>query len=121
MSRWLCKDYLKGICNNSFCEKCHPPECSFYKNKNGCRFEAKCSYAHRQVDEQPTKRSKKNDDRSAVAFLKKGELVRKENLLPTNVTIDRGKLVRNVFTDWNVDQLNVDHVMHDNWVAYFKT
>ena len=32
------------------------------------------SHAHRQVDEQPTKRSKKNDDKSAVAFLKKYEL-----------------------------------------------
>ena len=32
----------------------------------------KCSYAHRQVDEQATKRSKKNDDKSAVAMLKKG-------------------------------------------------
>ena len=33
----------------------------------------KCSYAHRQVDEQPTKRSKKNDDKSALAILKKGD------------------------------------------------
>ena len=32
-----------------------------------------CSYAHRQVDEQPTKSSKKNDDKSAVAILKKGD------------------------------------------------
>ena len=32
----------------------------------------KCSYA-RQVDEQPTKRSKKNGDKSAVAMLKKGD------------------------------------------------
>ena len=23
MYRWLCKDYLKGTCNNSFCEKWH--------------------------------------------------------------------------------------------------
>ena len=30
----------------------------------------KCSYAHRQVDEQPSKRSKKNGDKSAVAMLK---------------------------------------------------
>ena len=37
------------------------------------RFGEKCSYAHRQVDEQATKRSKKNDDKSAVAFLKKGD------------------------------------------------
>ena len=34
----------------------------------------KCSYAHRQVDEQPSKRSKKNDDKSAVATLQKHEL-----------------------------------------------
>ena len=67
------KDYLKGTCNNSFCEKWHPPECLFYKTKSGCRFGEKCSCAHRQVDEQPTKRSKKNDDKSAVAMLKKGD------------------------------------------------
>ena len=73
MSRWPCKDYLKGTCNNSFCEKWHPPECLFCKTKSGCRFGEKCSYAHRQVDEQPTKRSKKNDDKSAVAMLKKDD------------------------------------------------
>ena len=57
---FLCKDYLKGTCTNSFCEKWHPPpECLFYKTKSGCRFGEKCSYAHRQVDEQPSKRSKK--------------------------------------------------------------
>ena len=71
MSRWPCEDYLKGTCTNSFCEKWHPPECLFYKTKSGCRFGEKCSYAHCQVDEQPSKRSKKNDDKSAVAMLKK--------------------------------------------------
>ena len=45
----------------------------FYKTKSGCRFGEKCSYAHRQVDEQPTKRSKKNDDKSAVAMLTKDD------------------------------------------------
>ena len=73
MSRWSCKDYLKGTCNNSFCERWHPPECLFYKTKSGCRFGEKCSYAHRQVVEQPTERSKKNDDKSAAAMLKKGD------------------------------------------------
>ena len=38
----------------------------------------KCSFAHRQVDEQPTKRSKKNDDKSAVAMLKKGDWQERE-------------------------------------------
>ena len=72
LSRWPCKDFLKGTCNNSLCEKWHPLECLFYRTKSRCRFEAKCSYAHRQADEQPTKRSKKNDDKGAVAMLKKG-------------------------------------------------
>ena len=73
LSRWPCKDYHKGTCNNSFCERWRPPECLFYKTKSGCRFGVKCSYAHRQVDEQPSKRSKKNDDKSAVAMLKKND------------------------------------------------
>ena len=71
MLRLPCKDYLKGTCTNLFCEKWHPPECLFYKSEKGCRFGEKCSYAHRQVDEQPSKRSKKNGDKSAVAMLKK--------------------------------------------------
>ena len=33
MSRWPCKDYLKGTCTNSFCEKWHPPECLFCKSE----------------------------------------------------------------------------------------
>ena len=70
MARLPCKDYLKGTCTAPFCEKWHPPECLFYKSENGCRFGEKCSYAHRQVDEQPSKRSKKNGDKSTVAMLK---------------------------------------------------
>ena len=78
MSRWPCKDYLRGICNNSFCEKWHPPECLYCKTKSCCRFGEKCAFAHRQVDEQPTKRSKTNNDKSAVALLKKGDWQERE-------------------------------------------
>ena len=73
MSRWPCKDYLKGTCTNAFCEKWHLPECLFYRSESGSRFGEKCSYAHRQVDEQPTKRSKQNDDKSAAGMLKKND------------------------------------------------
>ena len=59
MFRLPCKDYLKGTCTTPFCEKWHPPECLFYKSDMGCRFGEKCSYAHRQVDELPSKRFKK--------------------------------------------------------------
>ena len=39
-----------------------------------------CSFAHRQVDEQPTKRSKTNNDKSAVAMLKKGNWQERESV-----------------------------------------
>ena len=71
MARLPCKDYLKGTCITPFCEKWHPPECLFYKSENGCNFGDKCSHAHRQVDDQPSKKSKKNGDKIAVAFLMK--------------------------------------------------
>ena len=74
MSRWPCKDHLKRTCTKSFCEKWHPPECLFNKTKSGCRFWEKCSFALRQVSEQPSTRSKKNGDKIAVAMLKKHEL-----------------------------------------------
>ena len=70
MARLPCKVYLKRTCTTPFCEKWHPPQCLFYKTENGCKLGEKCSYAHRQVDEQPGKGSKKNGDKSAVAFLK---------------------------------------------------
>ena len=68
----LARITLKELAITHFLKRWHPPECLFYKTKSGCRFGERCSYAHRQVDEQPTKRSKKNDDKSAVAMLKKG-------------------------------------------------
>ena len=93
MSRWPCKDYLRGTCNNSFCERWHPPECLFYKTKSGCRFGEKCSFAHRQVDAQPTKWSKSNNDKSAVAILKKGNWQERESV--SDACHDRtGKPVR---------------------------
>ena len=59
MFRWPWKDYLEGTCTNSFCEKCHPPQCLFYKTKSGCRFGEKCSYAHwnYEVDQYSMRRS----------------------------------------------------------------
>ena len=42
------------------CAKWHPPECLFYKTKSGLfDLVEKCPCAHRQVDEQPTKKVKK--------------------------------------------------------------
>ena len=70
MSRLPCKDFVKLTCTNSFFEKWHLPECLFYKSEKGCRFGEKCSYAHRHVDEQPSKKFTKNGDKIAVAILK---------------------------------------------------
>ena len=51
------------------------------------------SFAHRQVDAQPTKWSKSNNDKSAVAILKKGNWQERESV--SDACHDRtGKLVR---------------------------
>ena len=93
MSRWPRKDYHRETCNNSFCEKWHPPECLFYMTKSGCRFGEKCSFAHRQVHAQPTKWSKSNNDKSAVAILKKENWQERESVSDA-CHYRTGKLVR---------------------------
>ena len=69
MARLPCKDTSKELAS-LHSVKWHPPECFFYKSENGCRFGENCSYAHRQVDEQNSKKSKPNGDKSAVDMLK---------------------------------------------------
>ena len=76
----LARITLEELAITPFCGKWHPPECMYYKTKSGCRFGEKCSFAHRQVDQQPTKRSKTNDDKSAVAMLKKGNWQERESV-----------------------------------------
>ena len=38
--------------------------------KSGCKFGAECSFPHWKVEEQPNKKPKKGDDKSAVAIVK---------------------------------------------------
>ena len=109
MSRWPCKDHIKGTCNNSFCEKWHPPECLFYKTKSACKLGEKCPYAHRQADEQPRKRSKQNGDKSAVALLKKHEL---HDRTGKPVVCRDTRRARKTTDLWCAV-----HRIHDNWVA----
>ena len=78
----------------------------------------RCSAAEESED---TLNAFTSPTKSAVAFLKKRVIAKKEDLLPTNVTIDRGNLMRGVIKTWSEDHLNVDHLMHDTWAAYFKT
>ena len=99
MFRWPCKDYLKGTCTESFCQKWHPPECLFCKSESGCKLGEKCSYAHRQVDEQHSKRSKKNDDKSAVAMLKRNEQPQRTGRLVMNAYSSNTRQLGCVFHD----------------------
>ena len=51
----------------------------------------------------------------------KSEIGKKENLSPMNVTIDQEYLGREVIRNWDKIYPNVSFLMHDNWVAYFRT
>ena len=59
---------------NSFCKKLESSRMLVLQDHEWLQIREKCSYAHRQVDDQPTKWSKKNGDKSAVAMLKKNDL-----------------------------------------------
>ena len=80
-----CRDGLARITSKEFAIT-HPvkdgilPNACSTKKKNGCRLGEKCSFAHRQVDTQPTKWSKSNNDKSAVALLKKGDWHERESV-----------------------------------------
>ena len=67
-NRQPCKYFLKGTCTKSPCEYWHLPECQFFLTKSGCKFGAECSFPH--WEEQPNKKPKKGDDKSAVAIVK---------------------------------------------------
>ena len=57
--RQPCRDYLKHVCTKSICDQRHPPECQFYKSESGCKFGDKCSFAHRQIEGQSSKKPKR--------------------------------------------------------------
>ena len=69
-SRHSCKEHLQGACTNPSCEKWHSLECLLYKTETGCKFWDKCVFAHRRVEEQPSKRSKKTGEKNAVAMVR---------------------------------------------------
>ena len=44
-----------------------------------------------------------------------------ESPLPTDITIAQGDLIAIVVKSWDEIHRNVKYLMHDNWVAYFRT
>ena len=65
------REKKRGACTKSHCEYWHPPECQFYESESGCKFETECLFPHWKVEEQPNKKPKKVDDKSAVAIVKR--------------------------------------------------
>ena len=50
------KTTWKAFAPNHLCDCWHPPECQFYKSESGCKFGNNCSFAHKQVEGQPSKK-----------------------------------------------------------------
>ena len=107
-SRWLRKDYIKGTCNNSFCEKWH--------------LQNACSIRPRVVvglgTSTPVHIVKLMNCRSKGPrrMITKVQVIgKKEDMLPTNVPIDRGNLIRWVIRSCDKIHLNVNLLMHGNW------
>ena len=122
MSRWPCKDYLKGACTNSFCEKWHPPECMFYKTKSGCRFgESAHSHIVRLMNSRQKGPKRMMTKVQWLCWRSMTCTIEHGNVLWTvrKVTIERGNPWESVtpVMSWNKDLLGVDHRIH----ASFRT
>ena len=121
MSRWPCKDYLRGTCNNSFCGKWHPPEWLVLQDQEWLSVwgEVRVSHIVRLMN---SRRNGLNRIMTKAQWLCwKREIGKGENLSPMDVTIERGNLWKEAIRNWDKILLNVDFLMHGNWVAYFRT
>ena len=58
-ARQPCRVYIKGKCTRPSCDYWHPPESQLYETESGCKFGEKCSFAHRQVEDQPSKKNRR--------------------------------------------------------------
>ena len=126
MSRWPCKDYLKGTCTNSCWKSGTLQNACSTRPRVVADLGKRCSYAHRQVDEQPSKMSKKNDDKSAVTILKKNDshesvwqpVVNRDKSHERSGRPDIASVIP--VMSGNKNLLDVDHRTHENWVVSFK-
>ena len=59
--------------------------------------------------------------RSQLWMRNRRQPIELSNLLPTDITIDQGDLIRGVVKSWDEIHRTVSYLMHDNWVAYFRT
>ena len=120
MSRWPCKDYLKGTCNNSFVKNGNLQNACSTKTRMIAVL-GKNAHSH-IVRLSHSRRNGPNRIMTKALWLSwKRVIGMNENLLLTEVTIDQGNLIRGVIKSWDKSHLNVDHPIHDNWVAYFTT
>ena len=62
--------FFKGTCTKSPCEYLHLPECQPYNSESACKIGAECLFPHWKFEEQPNKKPKKGDDKSAAAIVK---------------------------------------------------
>ena len=93
------------------------PNCHLCKTKTGCKFGAECSFLNWKVEEQPNKKPKKDEGKSAVAVVKSVRqllsCVSQDTEPPDSTTISRkGKRVlepiqRERFTRAALRQANI--------------
>ena len=74
MFRWPCKDYLKGTCTNSFCESGTLQNAYSTRPRVVADLRKSALMRIARLMNSLAKRSKKNDDKSAVAMLLQHEL-----------------------------------------------
>ena len=120
MSRWPCKDYLRGTCNNSFCENGTLQNACSTRPRVVVGLE-KSAHSHTVRLMNSRRKGLKRIMTKVLWLCWKREIGKKENPSQMFVTIERGNLWKEVIRNWDEIHLNVCFLLHDNWVAYFRT
>ena len=119
-SRWPCKDYFSGTCNNSFVKNNTLQNACSTRQRVNVDLE-KSAHSHIVRLMNSGQKDLKRMMAKVLWLCWKREIGNKENSPPTNVVIDRGNLGREVIRNWNKIHLKVNLLMHGNWVTYFRT
>ena len=119
-SRWPCKDFFRGTCNNSFL-KSGTLQTACSARPRAVVGLGKSAHSHIVRLMNSRRKGPKWIMTKVLLLCWQREIGKKENQSPLDVTIDWENLGRGVMRNWDKIHLNVDFLMHGNWVVYFRT
>ena len=121
MSRWSCKDYLRGTCNKLILWKMASSRMLVLQDQEWLPFWGEVPIRTSSGWTHSRRNGPNRIMTKALWLYWKRKIGKRESLSQMLVTIERGNLWEKVVRNWDKIHPEVSFLMHDNWVAYFRT